>query len=69
MQMIEETKIFHVLKGARGRTPVDIEALANLLVRFSLFIQALPDIAECDINPLLATAEGFIALDARIVLK
>jgi acetyltransferase len=69
MQMIEETKIYHVLKGARGRTPVDVEALANLLVRFSLFIQALPDIAECDINPLLATPEGFIALDARIVLK
>ncbi len=67
-EMIEGTKIFHVLEGARGRTPVSIDALADLLVRFSLVIEALPMIAECDINPLLVSAEGFIALDARIVL-
>jgi len=68
-EMIEETKIYHVLEGARGRKPVNIDQLADLLVRFSLFIEALPVIAECDINPLLASDEGFIALDARIVLK
>ncbi len=68
-EMIEGTKIYHVLEGARGRKPVDIDKLADLLVRFSLFIEALPAIAECDINPLLASDEGFIALDARIVLR
>ncbi|MBS3904946.1 MAG: acetate--CoA ligase family protein [Simkania sp.] len=68
-QMIEDTKIVQVLKGARGRKPVSIDALVDLLVKFSLFIDALPMIAECDINPLLVSSEGFIALDARIVLK
>ena len=68
LEMIKETKISHVLKGARGAKPVDMEQLADLLVQFSLFIEALPMIAECDINPLLASHEGFIALDARIVL-
>ncbi len=66
--MIEDTKIVQILKGARGRAPVDIDKLADLLVRFSLFIEAMPEVAECDINPLLASSEGFIALDARIVL-
>lgn len=68
LRMIEETKIFHVLKGARGRSPVDISKLAHLLVRFASFIESSKEIVECDINPLLVSSEGFIALDARIVL-
>ncbi len=68
-EMIEGTKVFHVLQGARGRKPVSIDPLVDLLVRFSLFVHAFPMIEECDINPLLASSEGLIALDARIVLS
>lgn len=66
--LIEKTKIYEALKGVRGKAPVDIEELQKILVRFSLMISENPRIKECDINPLLASPDGIIALDARIVL-
>lgn len=66
--LIEKTKISEALKGVRGKAPIDLEELQKILVRFSLMISENPRIAECDINPLLASPEGIIALDARIVL-
>lgn len=69
LEMIKETKIYSVLQGARGRKPCDLEALADLLVKFSEFISGATEIDECDLNPLIVTSEGSIALDARIVLK
>ncbi len=68
-RIIEKTKIFEALKGVRGRKPVDLAALDELLVRFSYLIVEQPWIKEIDINPLLASADGLIALDARIVLQ
>jgi acetyltransferase len=68
MHLIEETKIAEALKGVRGRKPIDKEALAALLVRFSELVAEQPRIAEIDINPLLASPERVIALDARVVL-
>ncbi len=65
---IAETKISRALAGVRGRAPVDIDALASLLVRFSDLVVKQPRIREIDINPLLASARGLLALDARIVL-
>lgn len=67
-KLIHETKISHALKGVRGRKPIDEEALAALLVRFSELVAEQPRIAEIDINPLLASPERVIALDARVVL-
>ena len=52
----------------RGKKGVDLAALEALLVRFSEMIVENRWIKECDINPLLASPEGFVALDARIVL-
>jgi len=52
----------------RGRAPVDLGALEKLLVRFSQLVVEQPWIKEVDINPLLASPEGLVALDARIVL-
>lgn len=66
--LIEKTNIYEALKGVRGKAPVDIEELQKILVRFSLMISENPRIKECDINPLLASPEGIIALDARFVL-
>lgn len=67
-RMIEQTKVYEALQGIRGRAPVDIAKLEELLVRFSQLVAEHPWIKEMDINPLLASAEQIIALDARVVL-
>lgn len=67
-RMIQRTRISAVLKGLRGLAPVNEAALEELLVRFSLLIIEQPRIKELEINPLLATAEGFLALDLRAKL-
>ncbi len=67
-RMIERTTIFKALKGIRGRPPVDIPALEALLVKFSQLVAEQPWIKELDINPLLASHEGLLALDARVLI-
>jgi acetyltransferase len=67
-RMMEQTRVFTALKGVRGRKPVNIAALEQLLVRFSQLVLEQRWIAEIDINPLLASPERLLALDARIVL-
>ena len=67
-RMMEQTRIFSALQGVRGRKPVNLPALEQLLVRFSQLVLQLPWIKEIDINPLLATPERLLALDARIVV-
>ena len=67
-RMMEQTKIFKALQGVRGRPPVDISALEELLVRFSQLIVEQRWIKEIDINPLLASADRLLALDARVVV-
>jgi len=67
-RIMEQTKVFKALKGVRGRKPVDEAALERVLVRFSELVVDQPRICELDINPLLASPEGLLALDARIVL-
>jgi acetyltransferase len=67
-RMMEQTKIYTALKGVRGRPPVDLVALEDLLVRFSELVTEQPWIKEIDINPLLASPERLLALDARVVL-
>jgi acetyltransferase len=66
---MEQTQIYGALKGVRGRAPVNMGALENTLIRFSRMVIEQPWIKEVDINPLLATPERVIALDARIVLQ
>ena len=67
-RMMERTRIFTALQGVRGRAPVDLAALESLLVRFAQLIVEQPLIRELDINPLLASPEGLLALDARVVI-
>lgn len=67
-RIMEQTRVLTALKGVRGRKPVDLAALEGLLVRFSHLVVEQPRIAEIDINPLLASSERLLALDARIVL-
>ncbi len=67
-RMMEQTRIFTALRGVRGRKPVNLAALEKLLVRFSQLVLEQRWISEIDINPLLASPERLLALDARIVL-
>lgn len=67
-RMMEGTKIYEALHGVRGRKPVDLAAIEKILVRFSQMIVEQPWIAECDINPLVASPDRIIALDGRVVL-
>ncbi len=53
----------------RGRAAVDMTTLENVLIQFSRLVIEQPWIKELDINPLVASPEGIMALDARIVLQ
>lgn len=64
--MIEETRVYKLLKGYRDRPAADLDAVALALTQVSQLIVDIPEIVELDINPLFADAQGVIALDARI---
>jgi acyl-CoA synthetase (NDP forming) len=68
-QMIREIKGFPVLEGFRGSDPADVKALEQLLLKVSSFIEAHPEVAELDLNPVFAYKDGAIAVDARVVLS
>ncbi|MCS7032115.1 MAG: acetate--CoA ligase family protein, partial [Gloeomargarita sp. SKYG116] len=68
-RLMERTRIYQALQGVRCQRPVDIEALAQLLVRFSQLVVEQPQIQEIDINPLFVSADHLLALDARVVLR
>jgi acetyltransferase len=67
-RLMEQTRVFEALKGVRGRAAVNMEELERVLVRFSQLIVENLWIKEIDINPLLASAEQIVALDARVVV-
>ena len=58
-----------VLLGARGRTAVDLDALAEVVARVSRLAAAHPELLELELNPVLAGPDGVLALDARVVLR
>jgi acetyltransferase len=69
MDMIGRTQVARLLKGYRDRPPAKMETIAAALVSLSDLMVDCPEIAELDINPLLADADGVIALDARIIVR
>jgi acetyltransferase len=69
LDMIGRTRVARLLKGYRDRPPAKMEAIASALVALSDLVIDCPEIAELDINPLLADAHGVIALDARIIVR
>jgi acetyltransferase len=68
LRLMEQTRIFTAFKGVRGRKPIDLAALEQVLVKFSRIVVEQPRIKEIDINPLLVSADQILALDARVVL-
>ena len=67
--MIGRTRMSRLLGSYRDRTAANHDAICATLVALSDMMIDLPEITELDINPLLADAEGVIALDARIVVR
>jgi acyl-CoA synthetase (NDP forming) len=57
-----------LLEGIRGAPPVDFAALTDVILRVSRLAVDLPEVAELDINPLLAFPDRAIAVDARVLL-
>lgn len=67
-RMIEETRIYRLLRGYRDHRAADLDAIALALVKLSQLVVDHPEVAEVDINPLLADADGIFAVDARVRL-
>jgi acetyltransferase len=67
-RLMERTRVLQALKGVRGRPSVDLAGLEQLLVRFSELVVEQRWIREIDLNPLLASPERLLTLDARVVL-
>jgi acetyltransferase len=69
-EMIRQIRGYNLLRGVRGEAPVDFDALAEVLQRFSQLAEDTPGIAEIEINPLLVFPQGrdFRAVDARVRL-
>ena len=67
-RMLESLKSWPLLQGYRGKPAMNIDRLIEILMRFSYLVADHPEVSEIDINPLLATPEDAIALDARVVI-
>jgi acyl-CoA synthetase (NDP forming) len=68
-EMVREIKGYKMLTGFRGQPPVDLNALEEMLVKVSRFIEANPQITELDLNPVFAYPDGAVAVDARINIE
>jgi acetyltransferase len=64
--MVSRTRVSKLLAGYRNRPAADVDAICRTLIRVAQLVTDIPEIAELDINPLLADSAGVIALDARI---
>ena len=64
--MINRLKGVKILNGVRGQEGIDKKKFAEMIVRTSMLVSAAGNIAEMDLNPLLATKNKVIAVDARI---
>ncbi len=66
--MTEEVKSAPLLRGARGRDPVDVDGVAETVQRLSQLVTDFPAILELDVNPLVATPDGVQAVDVRLTI-
>lgn len=67
--MIARTRVAQTLGKFRGSPAIDVDALERLLVRVSEMVCELPQLAEVDINPIIADEGGLVAVDARVIVE
>jgi acetyltransferase len=68
-KMIKSLRSYKIIQGVRGQEPVNEELYAEQIARVSALVQAAPEIAEMDLNPLLGSAIAVVAVDARIRIE
>ncbi len=68
-ELMQDTRVWRRLRGYRDRPPVDLDALARVLLRISQLVVDCGEVVELDVNPLLADAGGVLALDARMRVR
>jgi acetyltransferase len=66
--MVDDVRAAPLLRGARGRDPVDESAVVETIGRLSQLATDFPAILELDVNPLVATADGATAVDVRLTI-
>jgi acetate---CoA ligase (ADP-forming) len=66
--MLDELRAARLLAGTRGRPAIDRDAVAELVVGLSVLGMERPDLVEVDLNPVIASAGGAVAVDALVVL-
>ncbi|MGL5620089.1 MAG: acetate--CoA ligase family protein, partial [Tannerellaceae bacterium] len=69
ISMIRSLRGYPILKGVRGQKPIDEDQFASIIVKLSTVLRFAKEIKEMDINPLLATDKGIVAVDARIRIE
>ncbi|MFN3681965.1 MAG: acetate--CoA ligase family protein, partial [Nitrospira sp.] len=71
VRMIRTLKGYPLLTGYRGRPAMDVQALEEMLVRMSRLVEAIPDIRELDLNPIIVLPEGqgCKIMDARVLVQ
>ncbi len=68
-KMIEQTRSYPILNGARGKPPLDKQTLRKLLVLCSEIVEAYPEILEMDLNPVIVHEKGLSIVDLRVILR
>ena len=68
-EMLTHLRGYKILEGVRGQEPVNLDLYADQIARVSALVQAAPEIAEMDLNPLLGNPRAVVAVDARIRLE
>jgi acetyltransferase len=68
-RLLEQTRVFKILKGYRGRPGVDMDQLEGLILRLSQLMVDFPEIQELDLNPVIVKNGALFAIDARIRLE
>jgi len=68
-EMLEEIEGRKILEGFRGLPPINKEELISLIFKVSKIIEENPIIKEMDLNPVIGTENGLVAIDARIILE
>src|SRR6185436_4966149 len=66
LELVQRTRVSHLLAGWRDHAPARLDAVCDVIVAVSQMLADLPELAELDINPLWADADGVLALDARV---
>jgi acyl-CoA synthetase (NDP forming) len=68
-ELVTSLRTYRLLDGWRGASKADVPALEEMLLRVSLLVEAHPEIAELDLNPVIVSETGAVAVDVRVRIE